>query len=400
MPRIGTYRIDIACLALLAASCALLGCNASPDRDPAIGEAYAGPAALTLRKDIDPKSPAAAVVHHGDKLEITARRRRWYKVRTAKGAEGWTDDNGLLDTGQMKRLLELAKETAGLPSQGAATTFDILRVHTEPNRQAVSFIQVREGEKFDVIAHKVAARKPLPKRELIPPAPKVAKKAKAKEKSGVPTPPSPVPPAPPADWVALSKERTAAPEENLPPAAQDDWTLIRTQSGQSGCVLTSRVYMSIPDEVAQYAEGHRITSYFSIGKVRDGDDRKDIWLWTTAETLGEDHDFDGYRVFTWSIRRHRYETAYIQRRERGFFPVLAKDGEFSVCLERDDGTRVRKLYTLRDTSVRPAGERACPVSTEFQGEASAASNIVVHETPAKTGFVDSVKAGVKGLFGK
>src|SRR5579872_1288948 len=94
----------------------LSACNVSgPPSDPALGEAYAGPATLTLHKDIDPKSPSAAVVQHGDRLEIVAQRRRWYKVRTPRGIEGWTDDRELLDTGQMKRLLALAKETAGLP---------------------------------------------------------------------------------------------------------------------------------------------------------------------------------------------------------------------------------------------------------------------------------------------
>ena len=42
------------------------------------------------------------------------------------------------------------------------------------------------------------------------------------------------------------------------------------------------------DEVAQYSEGHRITSYFSLGKIKDGDQQKDIWLWTTAERLGDE----------------------------------------------------------------------------------------------------------------
>src|SRR6202030_973377 len=97
--------------------------------------------------------------------------------------------------------------------------------------------------------------------------------------------PPPAPPVPPQDWVALSKERARTPEEDLAPTATDDWTLIRKQSGESGWVLSSRLYMAMPDEVAQYAEGHRITSYFSLGKIRDGDQQKDIWLWTTAGTL-------------------------------------------------------------------------------------------------------------------
>ena len=299
-----------------------------------IGEAYAGPATLTLRQDIDPKSRAVAVAHHGDLLRITARHRRWYKVRTPKGAEGWTDDTGLLDRDQMNRIRALAKETGGLPSQGLATTFGTLHVHAEPNRQAVSFVQVSEGEKFDVIAHRVVARAPLPRRELIVPAPRPERKKKKDKSSREPLPPAPAPPAPPRDWVELSKERSQVPEENLPPAATDDWTLIRTKSGQSGWVLTSRIYLAIPDEVAQYAEGHRITSYFSLGKIRDGDVEKDIWLWTTAESLGEDHDFDSYRVFTWSLRHHRYETAYIQRREVGFFPCWQRRARFRSASKR------------------------------------------------------------------
>jgi len=378
------------------------GCGSAPQPQSAIGEAYAGPATLKLRKEIDPKSPVVAIVHHGVKLEITAQRRRWYKVRAKNGAEGWTDDRELLDTAQMDRLRTLAKETAGLPSQGAATTFDTLNIHTEPNRFSASFLQVKEGEKFDVIAHRVNERTPLPKRELVAPKPKPEKVARGKKmKSPVPPPPAPSAPPLPTDWVALSKERARIPEEDLPPAAKDDWTLIRTSDGQSGWVLTSRIYMSIPDEVAQYAEGHRISSYFSVGKVTGGDLKKDIWLWTTAVGLGEDHDFDGYRVFTWSLKHHRYETAFIQRRERGFFPTLAKRGAFSVCLEDDGGARVRKEFTMLGNAVRLTGQKPCEKSFDPGEVTDDEAHIELHDaaTP-NAGFLGGMKAKVKGLFSK
>jgi hypothetical protein len=386
-------------VALFLGSCA-------PERAPVIGEAFIGPATLNLRKDIDTKSASVAVVHHGDRVDIIGQRRLWYKVRTEKGVEGWTDDRQLLDSAQMARLRKLADETAGLPSQGKATTYDVLNVHTEPNRNSPSFVQVKEKETFDVITHRVVARAAKqPKRELIKPAPKkkaVPKKpASKKDDSGVPPPPPPPAPAPPTDWIALSKEREADAEADTPPAAQDDWTLIRTSSGQSGWVLTSRVYMSIPDEVAQYAEGHRITSYFSIGTVEDGGERKDIWLWTTTEALGQDHDFDSYRVFTWSMKHHRYETAYIQRRERGYLPVIAKEGEFSVCVEDKTGARVRKLYTLMGNSVRPAGVRPCEVRAETDIAPLEDKPIELHApVVVKKGFVDNVRARLNKWFGK
>jgi hypothetical protein len=383
-------------------TCVLVSCDATPDRPSALGTAYAGPASLNLHKDIDTKSAAVTIVHHGDKLEIVGHRRRWYKVRTAKGIEGWTSDRELLDTAQMQRLKALAAETAGLPSQGVATTFTDLNVHTEPNRQSPSFVQVKEHEKVDVIVHRVAERTGLQKHDLITPRPKLEKKKPAKEKvSKIPVPPPPPAPEPPADWLELSPRATPEPvAEEAPRAVSDDWTLIRTGSGQSGWVLTSGLYLAIPDEVAQYAEGHRITSYFSLGKIDDDGEKKDIWLWTTSDRLGEDHDFDGYRVFVWSLRHHRYETAYIQRRERGFFPVLAKTGEFSVCLEGPDGSRVRKQYVMMGNAVRSAGERPCEKPVQM---ADPAPGLPVDDQPAEPvaekSFHDRIKDKAKALFG-
>lgn len=380
------------------AATGLAACSVSRDRSPAIGEAYAGPATLMLRRDIDPKSPSVAVAHHGDKLEIVAQRRRWYRVRTAQGIEGWTDDRQLLDSVQMNRLRKMAQETAGLPSQGVATSFDTLNVHTEANRHSPSFIQVQEGEKFDVIAHRVSQRVVPPKRRLIPPRPKAQKKTKEKI-SRVAPPPSPEPPVPPQNWLELSNERSQpADDADDPQVPEDDWSLIRTKNGQSGWVLTSRLYMGIPDEVAQYAEGHRISSYFSIGKIPDGNVQKDIWLWTTSERLGEDHDFDGYRVFVWNVRRHRYETGYIQRRVRGFFPVSAKTGEFSVCLENQDGSRVRKQYVLQGYLVRPAGERPCEGAARIE-ETGPAQPIASpsQKAAASKGFFEAIKDKLKSL---
>jgi hypothetical protein len=401
MPGFRSFSI-IAAVSIL---CALTGCDAKPDRAPVIGHAFAGPATLNLHKEIDSKSPTVASVHHGDKLEIVGQRRRWYRVRTASGMEGWTSDRELLDMAQMQRLRGLAAETNGLPSQGIATTFGGLNVHSEPSRQSPSFVQVKEHEKVDVIAHKVSQRSAaLEKRELVPPRPKPEKKTKDKEKaSKIPAPPAPAAPGPPPDWLELSKQGEPPPDagDQAAKGPVDDWTLIRSENGQSGWVLTSGLYLAIPDEVAQYAEGHRITSYFSIGKVQDGATQKDIWLWTTSEGLGEDHDFDGYRVFTWSLRHHRYETAYIQRRERGFFPVIAKMGEFSVCLEADDGSRVRKHYVLKDTSVRPAGVTPCEKTAEQEvaPQELVSGAAVPDQAPAKS-FIGRIKDRAKRLFGK
>jgi hypothetical protein len=158
--------------------------------------------------------------------------------------------------------------------------------------------------------------------------------------------------------------------------------------------------MAIPDEVAQYAEGHRIVSYFSLGSVRDGDQQKDTWLWTTVGDGIRPYDFDSFRVFVWSIRRHRYETEYIEKNLIGYSPVamqqvhfsagkaknaLAGDeyAGFSVCVEKKDGQRYRRRYAVMNTLVRFAGEEECvlPPPMDF-GNPSAAPAVTAPVAPA------------------
>ncbi len=353
--------------ALLLCALVLASCQTEPARAPAIGEAYAGPATLVLRQDINPRSPEVVTVKHGDRLEIVQRRRRFLKVRNAAGREGWTEEHFLLSPQEIARLKSFSESVKSLPSQGVATTYDAVGVHSEPSRMSPSFITIKEGDKFDVIAREVAPRKTLQRASLVKPKPIVkpglAKKPVKRKPDALPPPPAPPPPKPPADWVELSGAQSGS--DPLKPAAPaepepvDDWTLIRTASGESGWILSRRVSMSIPDEVAQYAEGRRITSYFRIGEVHDKDIVKPTWLWTTVEQSLQPYDFDSFRVFVWSLRHHRYETSFIQRRVRGYFPVLAKAGVFSVCLEKDDGTRYRRGYAFAGYQVRATGDTVC-----------------------------------------
>jgi hypothetical protein len=129
--------------------------------------------------------------------------------------------------------------------------------------------------------------------------------------------------------------------------------------------------MAIPDEVAQYAEGHRIVSYFALGETTDEDQKKKIWLWTTTTDSHAPWDFDSFRIFVWSIRRHRYETSYIERNIHGYAPVLVREVDyggkglagrypgFSICMDKKDGTRARRLFALIGQTIRFAGEEAC-----------------------------------------
>jgi hypothetical protein len=404
----------------------LAGCRSGPPRAPAIGEAFVGPAVLKIRSDIPLQSAPVATVKHGDRLEILQTRRRFLRVRTPAGAEGWTDERHLLSTADMAALRELSERAAAMPVQGQATTYSELNVHTEAARQSPSFVQIGPKEKMDVLTHVATPRADAPRKPLIAPSPKKAKaptKKPARKEAVYPSPPMPKPPALPPDWIDLSK--TDQPDEAPPaeediaektPAPLDEWSLVRTASGQSGWVLTRRLVMAIPDEVAQYAEGHRIVSYFPLGEVRAGGEKKTTWLWTTIGASTQAYDFDSFRVFVWSQRHHHYETAYIERNLQGYAPVLLEEVEFparakvkgeaakypgfSICIEKKDGKRYRLQYALpTPEKVRFAGERPCeaPSATVATAKAPAVPLSATAPAPPAETFIERVKKRLRAI---
>jgi hypothetical protein len=352
---------------LLFACCLLAACASHTPQQPSTGIAYAGPATLNLRKDLASKAPTVGTARHGDKLDVLEIRRRFVKVRTPDGIVGWTDSNLLLSPLQMEDLRRLAESAAKLPSMGAATVYDALNMHAEPNRQSPSFFQIPESGSVEVIGHRIAPRIAPVAVQPVRRATPAAKKTKGKDprRSG-PAPPMPQPPPPPSNWLEISRPRASDLPGYIPPAERtatvplDDWSLVRNKEGKVGWVLSRMLIMSIPDEVAQYAEGHRITAYVPLGDVKDKDKNeiKHNWLWTTASSGQVNFEFDSFRVFVWSTRRHHYETAYIERNVKGYYPVQAAslpgqdEKSFSLVMEDKDGKLYQRTYGFAGYHVR------------------------------------------------
>jgi hypothetical protein len=138
----------------------------------------------------------------------------------------------------------------------------------------------------------------------------------------------------------------------------ENWTLIRAKDGRTGWVLTRLLLMSVPDEVAQYAERARISAYFSLGTINDRGSAKPVWLWATLSTRGADYDFDSLRIFTWNTRRHRYETSFIERNMRGYLPLRLQGQpgvgvhSFRVTVDEKNGARADREYAVQGYRAR------------------------------------------------
>jgi SH3-like domain-containing protein len=346
-----------------------------------LGQAYVAPASLNLRSELNEKNSTVAVLKHGERVAILDVRRRFVKVRAPSGAEGWVDSLQLLNPEQMEHVRQERQRASALPSEGAATVFEALNVHIDPSRTSPAFAQIPDGGSVAVLAHRLEPKTAAAARPALlvdRPQPLSRRERKQKyAKSNGSLPPMPPTPKAPENWQELSAERIEGAEstadlkanrdkqaaakkaaELAKPVVLEDWTLVRTKDNQCGWVLSRNLMMSIPDEVAQYAEGKRITSYFDLVTIHD--DVKGVkhdWLWTTS-SAPESYDFDGWRVFLWNRRRHRYETSFRQHDVEGYFPVHVDPADsdnqsrtFELITKDDDSRFRRRAYFFDGTRV-------------------------------------------------
>jgi hypothetical protein len=122
------------------------------------------------------------------------------------------------------------------------------------------------------------------------------------------------------------------------------------------------VDIDAPLEIAQYAEGQRIIAFFVLNQVPDGEKKVAQYLVLLTEPKdGLPFDYDQIRVFTWNVRRHRFETAYRERNLNGVLPVTVsqetfeKEGSLPVFVLRakdDSGNVSERKYKLNTPMVR------------------------------------------------
>jgi len=150
-------------------------------------------------------------------------------------------------------------------------------------------------------------------------------------------------------------------QDKKPVPVMEDWWLVRDSHNRVGWVLARMIDLDVPLDVAQYAEGQRIVAFFMLNQVQDGDKKVAQYLTVLTEPRdGLPFDFNQIRVFTWNVRRHRYETAYRERME-GVLPVTVsqenfeKEGvlpAFVIRVKDDNGNVAERKYKLNTPIVR------------------------------------------------
>ncbi len=334
---------------------------------------YVSAPETSLRDRVATMYNKVGTVHNGDRVDVLERQRRFVRVRTDSGAEGWIEQRSLVTQEVFDGFQKLAQDTKSSDVQGHGTTRAELNMHLTPGRDGEHLYQLKEGEKVEVLKRATTdknAPKPPPPPKPAPATPAQGG-AKPQNTTASNTQPSQQTPESatkaPAASSPSTQSATAKEKEVEPPKpAMEDWYLVRNSSGQVGWVLMRMVDLDVPLDVAQYAEGQRIVGYFVLNTVQEtiDDQPKEEPQYLVLLNQPKDglpYDYNQIRVFTRNRNKHRYETAYREREMEGYLPVktghatFEKEGDlptFTIRKMKDDGQIVDVTYKMNGPIVR------------------------------------------------
>ena len=269
-------------LSILFTSCA-------PKPEPILdaGTVVAKNASLRLKNSST--SRTLRVLDVGDKIDVLEHQDNWYRVRYGADIEGWMEESTVLTNGTKERIKKLVAESQNLEPQNTAVTKQEANLRLEPGRATPIIRRLESGTKVEVLDR---VTKPRPGSET----------------------------------------------------SQDMWVRVRPGPTEVGWVLAGSLDFDIPSEIAQYSEDYIYTAVKTINRVQDPLAGQISWyvIGERKPSTDPNVDFQGIRVFTWNMKKHRYETAFRTKGMRAVYPLeVGQDGinpTFRVYELMEDGT--------------------------------------------------------------
>jgi len=286
--------------------------------------AYVSAPQASLRDQVAAIYNRVGTVKNGERVEILEREKRFARVRTATGAEGWLEQRYLVDQKTFDGLQKLTQDNQNDPVQAPGILRNETNLHIVPGRESEHLYQLASGAKVSILKRATAEKQVV---------------------------------AAPADKPVGARGNKATEGPLL-----EDWWLVRDDQGHVGWVLSRMVDVDVPLDIAEYAEGQRFVAFFPLDLVQDGGKSVQQYLCVLTDPHdGLPYDYDQVRVFTWNVRKHRYETAYREHHLDGVLPVtvskedFGKEGNLPVFVLRvkdESGSVSERKYKLNTPIVK------------------------------------------------
>jgi hypothetical protein len=351
---------------------------------------------VSLHDRVAAVSNRVAQVENGQPLEVLEHGRRFLKVKTAKNEIGWIEERAVIDANAFKAFEQLGAQHKDDPVVATGVVRDDVYLHVTPGRDTERFYLLAANAKIQLLARaSIVKTAPGAAQAPKPAAPKTPAASPAPEAktsvTGTPAKPAVKP-------VAPAKGVSAAPADLLPapePPPMEDWWLVRDGQGHVGWLLAGRMDVDVPDEIGAYAEGQHYVGVYVLNKIVDPeattpDHTVPQYLTVLAPPkAGLPVDFDQVRVYTWSTKHHRYETAYRLHPIKGYLPVLllppASNGSPVFSFQIASGDNV--ITDPQTGAVRPASPR----TVRFEMDDTRVKRIGPDMGPIPVGHLESDK---------
>lgn len=299
---------------------------------------YVASAQTYLRDRVAPVSAHVALVTNGEALQVVQHDRRFLQVKTGKGEVGWIEEHLVIDAKDRTQFLQLQQEHLNDPVVATGVLRDELYLHLKPGRDTERFYLLPQNAKIQLLV-----RASIPKQMPGSSGP-------VSTGSGSPSLGGP----------------SASPQ---PPEPMEDWWLIRDSSGKTGWILARRMDVDVPDEIGGYSEGQKMVGAYVLTTIRDAASslpNQEVPVYLALLNTYKDglpYDFDQIRVFSWNLKKHRYETAYRQRDLEGYLPV-------KITRESVDGGSPVPVFSIEvatgnGVSIDPRTGAARPAQSEW-----------------------------------
>jgi len=276
---------------------ALPGCQS--ETEPILDEGRVIVNNTSVRAEASSSSRTLFRLGEGERVSILEKSGTWYRVNDSQGFEGWMDESTLLRDSTFTQMQQMLAEAASVPVQNTVTTEDEVNLRLAPGRDSAIIRRLRRNVSLEV----------------------------------------------------LDRATTPRPDSD----ATDIWFKVRPGPDEIGWVFAQLVEFRTPEELLPFTEGRIYAAVETLNEVVDPEDGPVHWYVVGERRPGAPPElaFDGIRVFTWNLERHRYETALRLRDLQGAYPIeITPDGGFRFRVLDSDGNTSTRSFVMRGSVPR------------------------------------------------